>query len=844
MSIPKFQWFGLVLLLPVAVAGSRDLPPPAPDGVDFSEQVEPILRDRCYACHGATVQMNGLRLDERSHALKGGDSGLPSVIPGDSARSLLIHTVAGLDPDRIMPKTGDRLTPEEIGLLRAWIDAGAEYAESADSSPLAKAKDHWSFQPLTSPPVPEVKNPDWVRNPIDAFVLAKLEGRGWKPSPPAGDEALLRRIYLDLIGLPPTPQEQQEFLRNSSPERFDRLIAELLDRPGYGERWGRHWLDVVRYAETNGYERDATKPEVWKYRDYVIRSFNQDKPYDRFILEQLAGDELEDSTAETHIAMGFNRLGPWDDEPADFDQDRFDQLDDVVRTTSEAFLGLTMGCARCHDHKFDPLTQQDYYGMVALFNGLRRSQNGRREVSLPVGDHVQMDRQGERDDRIKEVEARIDKLREDFRIERLRSGQSGLPEKAVAALLEDYKKRTEEQKELARQYTTEMISKTAEALPPELVGRIAELESEIAQVRRSTPDLDRGYYLYESKPPEVVHVLMRGRASSPGEVAVPALPAALVTSQPAFSAQGNSSGRRLALARWIASPENPLTARVLVNRVWQQHLGQGLVRTGGDFGSMGDRPSHPELLDWLASRFIEEGWSLKKLHTLIMTSNTYRMGKKPVDEYLEADPENRLLWRVHYRRLEAEAIRDSMLAASGQLNRKMYGPSMVPPIPEAALEGHPDPDKIWHTSDEREAARRTVYAFIKRSMLIPMLEVLDLCDTTRSSAQRPVTSIAPQALTLFNGDFANEQSLHLARRVMEEAGPAPDRQVDLVYRLALARGPTPDEHRDMVDFLNRETEAYLWEVRAWDRKRLVAREKSLVQLCRVVFNLNEFVYPN
>ena len=841
-----FYRLGLLLLLSVmsAMAGNRELPPPAPATVDFSGQVEPILRDRCYACHGANVQMNGLRLDERGHALKGGDSGLPSVIPGDSAQSLLIRFVSGLDPGKIMPKTGDRLTPEEIGLLRTWIDAGAHYAESADSSPAGEGKDHWSFQPLTSPPVPAVKNADWVRNPIDAFVLARLEARGWKPSPPARPEALLRRIYLDLIGLPPTPRAQQEFLEQNSPEQFDRLIGELLDRPGYGERWGRHWLDVVRYAETNGYERDATKPEVWKYRDYVIRSLNQDKPYDRFILEQLAGDELENATAETHIALGFNRLGPWDDEPADFDQDRFDQLDDVVRTTSEAFLGLTLGCARCHDHKFDPLTQKDYYGMVALFNGLRRSQTGRREESLPVGDHTQLALQAEKKGRIQALEAQIDRLREDFRIEFLRSGRSGLPENAVAALLEDVKKRTEKQKSLAKEYFSEMVVETAQALSRELVERIAELEAEIAGVRRSTRDLDRGYFLYEPKPPEVVHVLQRGRASNPGEVAAPTLPAALVKSQPAFSSNGNSSGRRLALARWVASPVNPLTARVLVNRVWQQHLGQGLVRTGGDFGAMGDRPSHPELLDWLASRFIREGWSLKKLHYVIMTSNTYRMDKTPVAEYLEADPENRFLWRVHYRRLEAEAIRDSMLAASGQLNRKMYGPSMVPPIPEAALEGHPDPDKIWHTSDQREASRRTIYAFIKRSMLIPMLEVLDLCDTTRSSAQRPVTSIAPQALTLFNGDFANEQALHLARRVLEETGPDPATQVDLVYRLALCRRPTSEEHREMVDFLNRETEAHLWETSARNRNRLVAREKSLVQLCRVVFNLNEFVYPN
>ena len=412
---------GLAVILVTANAHAqttKDLPPPADAAVNFSRDIDPILSASCYACHGPTVQTSGLRLDQRVGVLKGGESGSPALVPGKSSDSLLVLYAAGVDPDMVMPPSGDRLTGKQIGLLRAWIDQGAEYPEDISTASARDEQlrtDHWSFKQPVRLPIPAVKNHSWVRTPIDAFVLEKLEARGWKPSAPAKPRTLLRRMFLDLIGLPPTLEEQEVILKDPSPENFDRLVSELLSRPGYGERWGRHWLDLVRFAESNGYERDAAKPNGWKYRDYVIRSFNKDKPYDRFILEQLAGDELAEISAETLIAMGYNRLAPWDDEPADFDQDRFDQLDDVVRTTCEVFLGLTLGCARCHDHKFDPLTQRDYYGMAAIFNGLQRAREDRKELDLPVGTRAELDKLAERDAEIEPLEERIAGLREEFR---------------------------------------------------------------------------------------------------------------------------------------------------------------------------------------------------------------------------------------------------------------------------------------------------------------------------------------------------------------------------------------------------------------------------------------------
>lgn len=655
--------------------------------------------------------------------------------------------------------------------------AEPEVAALARFDALIKASDrrHWAFQPVRAPDPPTVRDRAWVRSPVDQFLLATLEETDWRPAAAAEPPALLRRLYLDLIGLPPTLAEQEAFLQDPSPSAWSRAVEDLLARPAYGERWGRHWLDLVRYAESNGYERDAAKPHVWRYRDYVIQAFNADRPFDRFLLEQLAGDELPDADGETIVATGYYRLGPWDDEPADPREDRYDQLDDMVNTTAQVFLGLTLGCARCHDHKFEALTMHDYYRMVAVFQTLQRPRNGRTEMDLPAAPR------GER------------------------WAALGGPFACVGSPLHPFT--------------------AGSALAP-VLGQ------------------PRAYVMDEpGRQPPPTHLLARGQASRPGPAVEPGVPAVLVPSQPTFLPPGKfTSQRRLSLARWLASPRNPLTARVIVNRVWQYHFGEGLVRTPSDFGVMGDAPTHPELLDWLADWFVREGWSIKKLHRLILNSNAYQMSKRWHPAYGPRDPENRLLWRFPFRRLEVEPIRDSMLAVSGRLSRHMYGPSMFPPVPRAALEGNSDPDKIWKPSPEPEASRRTVYAFVKRSMVVPLLEVLDLCDTARTSAKRNITSVAPQALTLFNGEFVNQQAAHFAKRLEREAGPVPERQVELAYRLALSRPPTMTEKSRLLRFLAEEKANQIKETTPAAAE--TPGRRALVQMCRVVFNLNEFVYPD
>jgi hypothetical protein len=627
----------------------------------------------------------------------------------------------------------------------------------------AADREHWAYAPISWPPILKVKHPEWCSNPIDCFILARLEAVGWTPNPPAEPRALLRRIYLDVVGLPPSPADQGRFLAGSTSDGWARLVDRLLSDPGYGERWGRHWLDLVRYAESNGYERDAEKPSVWRYRDWVIDSLNADKPYDRFVVEQLAGDELPDADAETIIATGFNRLGPWDDEPADPAEDRFDQLDDLVRTTSQAFLGLTLGCARCHNHKFDALTAHDYYRMVAVFSPLKRPQNLRGDLDLPA------------------------------------------------------------------------LARTSAAAADQAA----------VQVLSGVP---RGYFLYEPSPkPPATNLLLRGRASSPGPVVEAGVPAVLTGKQPVFEQpDGRTSRRRISFAKWLVDERNPLVARVIVNRIWQQHFGQGIVRTASDFGVQGAPPSHPELLDWLANWFVHDAhWSMKKLHRLILTSSTYRMSKRSRPDYAAQDPENERFWRFPYRRLEVEAIRDSMLAASGDLRRTMHGPSVHLAIPKEALEANSDPRTIWPDFDEDEAARRTVYAFVKRSLVVPMLEVLDLCDTTRSAERRNITSVPTQALTLLNGDESNRQAQHLAARLTREAGSDRSRQIDRAFDLALCRQPSADESRDLLAFLDRETQrAQTASDQSTAQNTTTAERRALELVCRAIFNLNEFVYPD
>ena len=637
------------------------------------------------------------------------------------------------------------------------------------------------------------------------------------------------------------PRRSRRSLRIDPPNAVDRLVDRLLTNPHYGERWARHWLDVARFAETNGFERDAVKPNAWKYRDYVIDSLNADKPFDRFLTEQLAGDELPDANPETMIAGGFLRAGPWDDEPADPKQDRFDQLDDVVSAISETFLGLTIGCARCHDHKFEPLTMHDYYRMVAVFDPLDRPRADRMELDRPLGTPEQLVTLATRDRNIEALQSSIAEHYAKARDEYLSSGRSGLPKDVIEALAIEPSKRSPEQKELAAQHQKRLETEVDAALSPQVRTSIAELRSRIDGLRAECPDPPRGYFFVEQagRTPET-HLLLRGQATAPGASVAPGMPAVLVDRQPEFLTPGRTTRRRLTLARWMTRPEHPLTARVIVNRVWQHHFGEGLVRTPNDFGVMGDPPTHPELLDWLAATLVQDGWSLKRLHRLILTSRTYRMSKTAEIDRGDDDPEDRLMWRFPYKRLEAEAVRDAMLAVAGGLDATMHGPSVFPEVPRAAVQAHTDPEKIWPVFDERAASRRTVYAMMKRSFAIPMLEVLDLCDATRSTGRRNVTSIAPQALTLLNGEFVNRQASHFARRVMREAGEDPVRRIERAYILGLGRPPTQDELEAMQEYLKAEAVPVL----PVDGPARPTDEVPLTRLCRLIFNLNEFVYTD
>ena len=806
-----------------------------PSQGSFQKEALPILKAKCISCHGRLQQKGGLRLDAGRLIHAGAKDG-PVIKPGDSKSSALVKRISSKGEDR-MPPEGSPLTEEQITTLKAWINLGAKYP--ADEVVASSPKEHWAFQPIRKPMLPTVKDKNWPLNPIDQFVLAKLEQRKWTPNPSATIHQLIRRLHLDLAGLPPTLVEQQLFSRSTDGD-WSQLVATLLARPTYGERWARHWLDLARYAESNGYERDAAKPFAWRYRDYVIQSLNSDKRFDRFILEQIAGDELADASSETVIATGLLRLGPWDDEPADPATDRFDQLDDLVHTTAQVFLAQTVACARCHDHKFEPFSTRDYYSMVAVFAPLDRPRDGRTERSRPSGTREAIARIAARDKQIGEQQREAGEI---LRIERKRILAGGrFPAEVAQAFFTDEPKRDAKQKQLVKEHAAKLDVEAQATMDEPTKARMQKSGATIQELRTATPDLPEGYFMHEpAGRATATHVLLRGNPSRLGPEVFPAAPAIFGPS-PFLAPDAHTTRRRLSLASWIASTNNPLTARVAVNHVWQQHFGEGLVRTPGDFGLMGEAPTHPELLDWLAHWFMHDaGWSLKRLHQLILTSRTWQMSRADRAEYSAVDPENRLLWRQPMRRLEVEAIRDSMLAASGQLNPAAHGPSFFPPLPRQVLEGNSDPDSVWKASNEHESSRRSVYAFIKRAMLLPMFETLDQCDSARTSARRTTTTTAPQALILFNGDFVNTQARHMARRIEREAGMNPDRQAEHAFRLALARMPSEMEGRQMRVMMERETAGQLREGKVTEAE---GRAKALEQLCKVILNLNEFVYPD
>ncbi len=615
-----------------------------------------------------------------------------------------------------------------------------------------------------------------------------------------------------MIGLPPTPREVEAFVADPSPHAWEDLIDRLLDSPRYGEKWGRHWLDLVRFAETNSYERDGRKPHAWRYRDYVIRSFNEDKPYNRFVREQLAGDEMADGGADGLIATGYYRLGIWDDEPTDPEQSRYDGLDDIVATTGQVFLGLTVDCARCHDHKIDPIPQKDYYRLLSFFHNINHYRNGGPTDERPLGSEAESQRAYER--RRDELQAALAVFETDFRklYEQVHGGRvesNDLPRLARAD--------------------------GAKLLGAERYRRYAAQRRELQALlkRKTAGDLALCVTEAGAQAPETF-VLLRGNPHVKGDKVEPAFPLVLGGVKPVIPTpppDAKTSGRRLVLADWIASPDNPLTARVMVNRIWQYHFGRGIVRSSSNFGLQGDKPTHPELLDWLAEEFVRCGWSMKALHRLILTSSAYRLSSRVNDKALSADTVNDLFWRFDMRRLTAEEIRDSILALSGTLNLKMYGPGVYTDIPREVMAGQSMPGSGWGTSPFDEQCRRSVYIHVKRSLLTPILESFDIAETDRSTPVRFVTTQPTQALALLNGAFINKQAGLFADRLRREAGPDIDKQVRLALMLATTRPPRDSEVRRGVDL-----------IAALKAKDGVGEEAARKYFCLVVLNLNEFVY--
>jgi hypothetical protein len=716
--------FGRLLILLAGLAGSAPCGllsaagPEGRDAVDFERDIAPLFITHCLECHSERNTSGGLVLAHAAGIARGGDAG-EAIVPGKPDESLLLARIQ--NGEMPPPKSGKpRTLPEkDQAALKKWIAGGAVWPRGRKldlyerTTEVRAGQDWWSLQPVARPEVPSASGVEGV-NPIDQFILSRLKEEGMEPAPPADRRTLIRRVFYDLVGLPPTAAEIDAFVEDKTPGAYERLVGRLLESPHFGERWARHWLDLVRFAETSGYERDQEKAFAWKYRDWVIRAINDEKPYDRFVLEQLAGDELPDRTEETVTGTGFLRLGTWNDEPNDPQEYKYERLEDLVNVTCAVFLGSTVKCARCHDHKFDPIPQVDYYRVASAF--------------WPGP------------------------------IEPRKSELLGGP--------------------------------TRDELGFDVLG---------------WTDLTRA--------PTPFHLLKKGEAKSPGQEVAPgalSMIPALDREFTAPSAESRTSQRRLQLARWIIDPRNPLTSRVFVNRLWQHHFGQALVRTPDNFGYTGQKPTHPELLDWLADEFVKGGWSARRLHRLMLTSRTYQQSSAHPrhDEYARRDFGNRLWWRAERRRLDAEALRDSMLAVSGRLNLQFGGPSFKPAISAEALEGLSRKTSAWKASPASEQGRRSIYIYSQRSLLPPLMTTFDFCDTTLPCGQRDVSTVAPQALALLNGEFAHEQSDSLAARVLAAAGAAPRAQVEAAWRLALGRDPSAAEAAAALEHLARQRENF------------------------------------
>ncbi|HEV7405812.1 MAG TPA: PSD1 and planctomycete cytochrome C domain-containing protein, partial [Chthoniobacteraceae bacterium] len=813
--------------------------------LSFERDVRPIFKKHCFQCHGEGEKLKGgldLRL-RRFMVLPDEDGHFP-VVPGEPAKSELVSLVR----DGEMPKKAKPLAAAEVALLEQWVAQGAKTLRP-EPEQVPKVwiteveREFWAFQPLHAAAPPAVKEPARVRTPIDAFLLAKLEAQGLSFAPDGDKRTLLRRLSIDLTGLPPSPEEVDLFLSDDAPDAYERLVDRLLASPHYGERWGRHWLDVAGYADSDGYT-DADPVRIWafKYRDYVIRAFNADKPFDQFIREQLAGDEmvkqpyknLAPADIEKLTATGFLRTVPDGTSTAE-DQTtaRNAVVAETIKVVSSSLLGMTVGCAQCHDHRLDPIPQADYYRMRAIFEpGLNPA-----AWKTPPARLVSLQRE---DDKAKSV--KLEAEAHELEVERL-----ALTNKLIAeALEEELEKKPEELREpLRTAYNTELKQRTPEQVKllkehPTVnsltagslylydrnngkarAPQVQKMTERIAEVRAQKPveELIPVFSEPVGAPLPETHLFYRGDPGQPKDKYTPGELTVLASFHPSEIPEKNpatpTTGRRLALAKSLTDGTHPLTTRVLVNRAWHHHFGHGLVGTLGDFGSIGERPSHPELLDWLARQFVTDGWSMKKLHRLIVCSTAYRQSsvRDPAKE--KADPDNRLLGRMNVRRIEAEVLRDSMLAVSGKLNSKMFGapvPVMTDPDGQVVVgintndtAGRPSGKFIPLNGEE---FRRSVYVMERRSQPLGMLETFDLPRMDPNCELRTASTVAPQSLAMMNGDFTLTQAKFLAERVSREAGPVVAAQAKRAWLLVLATAPSDDEVKGAVAFLEKQTEHF------------------------------------
>jgi Protein of unknown function (DUF1553)/Protein of unknown function (DUF1549) len=730
-----------------------------------------------------------------------------------------------------------------VVLVALALGAGSDDRPSSGSDPFVKTgREWWAFQPVRRPEVPEVTG-QGVRNPIDAFVRKAQGELGISPSAEADRYALIRRVTLDLTGLPPSPAAVESFVNDERADAYERVIDPLLASPAYGERWARLWLDLARYADSDGFEFDARRPNAWRYRDWVVNALNDDMPYDRFVRLQLAADELASDEPQNLAALGFLRNGPAVGNQKT-EKLRMDELDDVVSTTSSVFLGLTVGCARCHDHKFDPIPTEDYYRLVAVFAPARFS-----EIPLASRDEQARYKQATQavDERVDRLQSQVLAIERGVRARLDAQKRAGLPEAWRQAL---------------ESGDTKSLSKDEEAaLAKRIKIRPEEIDQELSALERSVRDewRVRVAAVEATRPPELprvpgvaesgaragpVHLLVRGDVAQRGPVVQPGPLRAVagdVFDFPEPSPRARSTFRRAALANWIVAAENPLTARVLANRVWQGHFGVGLVPTASDFGAMGEQPELPELLDWLAAEFVAQGWSQKALHRLIVTSATYRQASRVRPDMAALDPDNTLWWRFPLRRLDAEEIRDGILWTAGTLNPERGGPGVFPPIDPSIVHTGNVPRWPLNAHDGPEVWRRSLYVFQMRSVPVPLLEVFDLPASVQSCPRRALTTIPTQSLSLLNNPFVIDQSRRFAARVAREAGQETEAQIELAYRLAFGRPPKDPERRATREFLDRQT-AWHAEHDPQSNTPRAPELEALGDVCQVLFNSNAFLY--